>query len=103
MTEVQGLSAALSGKSRLVAAFEGSLLNEARILHGRCLPYGEALGYWALADIVKEAAAITVADGVETALRKLGEMVAEEIRQAEAEWNPGEITHHLALLSGLDV
>ena len=26
------------GKSRLVAVFEGSLVNEARILHGRCLP-----------------------------------------------------------------
>jgi tetratricopeptide (TPR) repeat protein len=91
------------GKSRLVAEFEGSLPNEARILHGRCLPYGEALGYWALASVVKEAAAITVADGVETASRKLGEMVAEVMSQAEAEWDPREITHHLALLSGLEV
>lgn len=46
------------GKSRLVAEFESSLLNKARILHGRCLPYGEALGYWALANVVKEAAAL---------------------------------------------
>jgi class 3 adenylate cyclase/DNA-binding XRE family transcriptional regulator len=91
------------GKSRLVAEYERSLPDEARILHGRCLPYGEALGYWALANVVKEAAAITVADSVETASRKLGEMVAEVMSQAEAEWDPREITHHLALLSGLEV
>ncbi len=90
------------GKSRLIAEYEDSLLNEARILHGRCLPYGEALGYWALANVLKEAAAITVADSVEMASRKLSEMVAGVIGQAEAEWDTEEITHHLALLCGLD-
>src|SRR6266852_5356326 len=64
------------GQSRLVAAFEGSLLNEARLLRGRCLPYGEVGGYWALAEIVKEVAGVTVADDMETATRKLGEVVA---------------------------
>jgi len=91
------------GKSRLVAEFEGSLLNEARLLRGRCLPYGEVGGYWALAEIVKEVAGVTVADDMETATRKLGEVVAGVLSQTEAAWDPREITQHLALLTGLDV
>jgi tetratricopeptide (TPR) repeat protein len=91
------------GKSRLVAAFEGSLPGEALVLHGRCLPYGEGRGYWALAEIVKEATGITVADDMETASRKLAEMVATVVGQTETAWDPGEISHHLARLCGLDV
>jgi class 3 adenylate cyclase/DNA-binding CsgD family transcriptional regulator len=90
------------GKSRLVAEFEGTLPNEARILHGRCLPYGEGLGYWALAEVVKEATGITLADDMETASRKLGELVATLVGQTEAAWDSGEITHHLARLCGLE-
>ncbi len=91
------------GKSRLMAEFESRLLNEARILHGRCLPYGEGLGYWALAEVVKEVAGITLADDMETATRKLGELVAAVMSQTEAAWDPREITQHLARLSGLEV
>src|SRR5262249_54660440 len=47
------------GKSRLVAELERRVLDQARVLHGRCLPYGEALGYNALAGALKEAAGIT--------------------------------------------
>ncbi len=90
------------GKSRLVAAFEGSLPNGVRILHGRCLPYGEGLGYWALAEVVKEAAGVTVADDMQTASRKLGEIVATVLSQTEAAWDPRELTHHLARLCGLE-
>jgi class 3 adenylate cyclase/tetratricopeptide (TPR) repeat protein len=91
------------GKSRLVAEFEGSVLNEALMLHGRCLPYGEVLGYWALAEILKEATGITATDDRETTYRKLGDLVAKVIGQTEAMWDPGEITRHLALLTGLDI
>ncbi len=91
------------GKSRVVAAFEKSELREALVLHGRCLPYGEVLGYWALAEVVKEAAGITVADDREIAFGKLGDLIANVFSQAEAAWDPEEITRHLALLSGLDV
>ncbi len=91
------------GKSRLVAEFEGSVLNEALVLHGRCLPYGEVLGYWALAEILKEATGITATDDRETTYRKLGDLVAQVIGQTEAVWDPREITRHLALLSGLEI
>ena len=91
------------GKSRLVAEFEGSVLGEALVLHGRCLPYGEVLGYWALADVLKEATGITATDDRETTYHKLGALVAQVMGQTEAAWDPLEITQHLALLSGLDV
>src|SRR5713101_8455536 len=74
------------GKSRLVAEFEASVPKEALVLHGRCLPYGEVLGYWALADVMKEATGITVADDTDTAYRKLGILVAQVIDQTEAAW-----------------
>ncbi len=91
------------GKSRLVAEFEASVPKEALVLHGRCLPYGEVLGYWALAEVLKEATGITTEDDTDTAFRKLGTLVAHVHGQTEAAWDPLEITRHLALLSGLDL
>ena len=91
------------GKSRLVAEFQGSGLNEALVLHGRCLPYGEVLGYWALAEVLKEATGITAEDDTNTAFRKLGTLVEHVHSQTDAIWDPLEITRHLAVLSGLDL
>jgi DNA-binding SARP family transcriptional activator len=42
------------GKSRLAAEFTASLGNAATVASGRCLPYGEAITYWPLAEIVRE-------------------------------------------------
>src|SRR5260221_2191716 len=44
------------GKSRLAAEFESRFCADALVLHGRCLPYGYDLGYWALTMVLKEAA-----------------------------------------------
>ena len=43
----------------------------ATVLSGRCLPYGEGVTYWALAEMVKAAAGITDDDSVEAATEKL--------------------------------
>src|SRR5581483_9832860 len=43
------------GKSRLAREFVGSL-EGATVLAGRCLPYGEGITYWPLAEMVKSAA-----------------------------------------------
>lgn len=88
------------GKSRLVAEFEQRLPKGVTIWHGRCLPYGEALGYWALAMALKEAAGIMPEDEAETARAKLDGLVAGT---ANLESDPSEVARHLALLSGLDV
>jgi tetratricopeptide (TPR) repeat protein len=88
------------GKSRLVAEFERRLPSEVTVWHGRCLPYGEALGYWAVALALKEAAGIMAEDDAELARAKLDDLVAGVLG---AEDDPAEMTQHLALLSGLDV
>jgi class 3 adenylate cyclase/DNA-binding winged helix-turn-helix (wHTH) protein len=48
------LGAAGVGKSRLVREFAGQLGDEASVLSGRCLPYGEGITYWPLAEVVRE-------------------------------------------------
>ena len=50
------------GKSRVAMEFAGSRAGEARVLHGRCLPYGEGITFWAARDIVKQACGIVDTD-----------------------------------------
>ena len=44
------------GKSRLVRELVSGIADRARPLAGRCLPYGEGITFWPLAEIVKQAA-----------------------------------------------
>jgi class 3 adenylate cyclase/tetratricopeptide (TPR) repeat protein len=61
------------GKSRLVgealARIAGA--DSARVLRGRCLPYGAGITYWPLMEIVREDAGIASEDDRESALAKL--------------------------------
>ena len=50
------------GKSRLVLEFAGGLPGDVIVARGRCLPYGEGITYWPLADIIRE---ITRAEGLD--------------------------------------
>ena len=58
------LGAAGVGKSRLVGEFISSLDGRARILTGRCLPYGEGITFWALGEVLRDAAGIGAAASV---------------------------------------
>src|ERR671932_548355 len=58
------------GKSRLAREFAATL-EGATVLAGRCLPYGEGVTYWPLAEMVKSAAGIDDDDDTEEALEKL--------------------------------
>src|SRR5258705_1072142 len=58
------------GKSRLTHEFVDSL-EGATVLSGRCLPYGEGITYWPLAEMVKWAAGISDDDPVKEAMEKL--------------------------------
>jgi class 3 adenylate cyclase len=58
------------GKTRLVHEFVGGL-EGATVLAGRCLPYGESITYWPLAEMVKSAAGISDDDPVKEAVDKL--------------------------------
>ena len=57
------------GKSRLVAEALDSL--EARVVRGRCLPYGEGITYWPVIEVVKQLAALPSDPAAAAALRSL--------------------------------
>jgi predicted ATPase/class 3 adenylate cyclase/DNA-binding winged helix-turn-helix (wHTH) protein len=42
------------GKSRLLEEFIGGLGDQGSVLRGRCLPYGEGITYWPLAEVVSD-------------------------------------------------
>jgi class 3 adenylate cyclase/tetratricopeptide (TPR) repeat protein len=58
------------GKSRLAREFVDGL-EGATVLVGRCLPYGEGITYWPLAEMVKTVAGISDDDPIEEAFEKL--------------------------------
>ncbi len=65
------------GKSRLIREVSARLSERARILEGRCLPYGDGITFWPLAEIVKQAAGIDDTDRPEEALARVGAMLTE--------------------------
>ena len=73
------------GKSRLVAEALGSI--EARVVQGRCLPYGEGITYWPVVEVIKQLDARprepAAAASIRSLLRETGEATsAEEIAWA---------------------
>jgi class 3 adenylate cyclase/tetratricopeptide (TPR) repeat protein len=67
------------GKSRLAAEFLDGL-EGVTVLKGRCLPYGESVTYWPVAEMVKSAAGIADDDPLDVAIDKLRECCpAEEV------------------------
>jgi class 3 adenylate cyclase/tetratricopeptide (TPR) repeat protein len=77
------LGAAGVGKSRLVAEFLAVVRDRAHVLRGRCLPYGEGITYWAVAEIVRQAAGIEDDDSAERERERIDELVAG-LREAAA-------------------
>ena len=59
------------GKSRLMAAFVEELGDRATVLRGRCLPYGEGITFYPLAEALIEIADLHEADTPEAARAKL--------------------------------
>jgi class 3 adenylate cyclase/tetratricopeptide (TPR) repeat protein len=88
------------GKSRLLAELFQVVDRDPDLIlwrQGRSLPYGEALSYWALAEIIKSQLGVLETDSVDVADAKLRAGVAAAIDSAEAEW----IERHLRPLLGL--
>jgi len=72
------LGAAGVGKSRLVFELVSRVRDEATVLRGRCLPYGEGITYWPVAEIVRAAAGIEEHDASAEAIAKIQALVAAE-------------------------
>ena len=89
------LGAAGVGKSRLVAEFLGSVRDRARVLRGRCLPYGEGITYLPIAEVIRQVAGIDETSSEDLARKRIDELVAGQPESAA-------IARGLAGLTGLD-
>ena len=78
------------GKTRLIDEFLGSIESDASVTRGRCLPYGDGITYWPLAEAVRLAAGIGERDTTDEAMEKLAALAGEE-----------EITERIAAAIGL--
>jgi class 3 adenylate cyclase/tetratricopeptide (TPR) repeat protein len=78
------------GKSRLLAEFVDRAEEDATVLQGRCVPYGEGITYRPIAEVIRQAAGLSQEDDPETARARLvamlvGEEHAEVIAQRLAD------------------
>jgi class 3 adenylate cyclase/tetratricopeptide (TPR) repeat protein len=63
------------GKSRLIREFATRAEGQARLIRGRCLPYGDGITFWPLAEAVREAAGITNEDSPRVATRRIDRLL----------------------------
>src|SRR6516165_3551496 len=59
------------GKSRLIEEFVRSIADQAVMLRGRCLSYGDGITFWPLAEVFRQGAGIVPEDDEEDARAKL--------------------------------
>ena len=99
------------GKSRLMAAFVDELGGRATVLRGRCLPYGEGITFYPLAEALIQIADLQEADTPEAARAKLealagsgedagriAELVGQAIGIAGSETAPEEMFWAIRML-----
>ncbi|MDP8956584.1 MAG: AAA family ATPase [Actinomycetota bacterium] len=65
------LGQAGGGKSRLTQEFINRIAEDAEVLTGRCLPYGEGITFWPLSEVVRQAAGVSEDDPPRLAKEKL--------------------------------
>jgi class 3 adenylate cyclase/tetratricopeptide (TPR) repeat protein len=80
------------GKSRLTAEFLERVAKRALVLSGRCLPYGDGITFWPLAEALKNASGVVNDDDADTALEKLSALTGGAGE---------EVTERLAAMIGL--
>jgi predicted ATPase/class 3 adenylate cyclase len=66
------------GKSRLVADFLEWLPADARVARGQCLPYGEGITYWPLAEAIRDLAGISNTSSSEEAFELLSRHISQQ-------------------------
>ena len=77
------------GKSRLIEEFVNSLTEEATVLRGRCLSYGDGITFWPLAEVLRQAAGIVPEDSEEDARIKLKSCFGEQLADATSRIESG--------------
>ena len=83
------------GKSRLVAEFTDAVRDGAHIVSGHCLPYGDGITFWPLAEIANDIGEGDLPHAVQTLMGEEAGVVAERIEaaigRAESPGSPAEI------------
>jgi class 3 adenylate cyclase len=79
------LGAAGVGKSRLTAELIASL-EGARVVRGRCLPYGEGITYWPVVEVVKQLADVEMEGDAGEAIRSLLGQTTTQAAADEIAW-----------------
>ncbi len=93
------------GKSRLVTELQShveSLPDFVYWRHGRSLPYGEGVAFWALGEMVKAQAGILENDPSEGVERKLRSAVGEAVSESNRRWVEGKLRPLVGLSSDGD-
>ena len=86
--------AAGAGKSRVTAEFVSKIQGDVTMLQGRCLPYGEGITYFPVAEVIKNVAGIDDSDTATGAVEK----IAAHLPEGE---EAGLVCQRLAALMGL--
>jgi class 3 adenylate cyclase/tetratricopeptide (TPR) repeat protein len=89
------------GKSRLVYELFQAVERDPELVywrHGRSLPYGEGVSFWALGEMVKAHAGILETDTEADAEQKLTNVVAQTVPPDDVDWTLG----HLRPLAGVE-
>jgi len=92
------------GKSRLTAEFLSRVEAEQvspTVVRGRCLPYGEGVTYWPLAEILKGLAGVLDTDSPKDVLKKLKKL-GRELLTPEVATDPRRATAALAFTVGIE-
>jgi class 3 adenylate cyclase/tetratricopeptide (TPR) repeat protein len=93
------------GKSRLVREFSaaaGEVDERLSILRGRCLPVGHGITYWALGEILRQFAAISLDEPADAAAEKLRSAVERLVDSGHLPADDGpRVVHALAMTAGL--
>ena len=85
------LGAAGEGKTRLVEEFISSVSESASVVSGRCLPYGEGITYWPVAEAVRSALGVHAFDPPEEVVARLDEVIAGDEHSDAIAGRIGEI------------
>jgi len=92
-----------AGKSRLIYELLTLVEKDPDLIcwrQGQCLPYGDGVSYWALAEIVKAETGILENDPLDVAATKLGESVRALLPSQDAEWVERELRPLIGISEG---
>jgi class 3 adenylate cyclase/tetratricopeptide (TPR) repeat protein len=95
------------GKSRLVQDFIGAASDEHAelwILRGRCLPVGHGITYWALGEVLRQFARISLDEPADVAADKLRDAIQGLVDNGHLPVEDGpRVVHALAMTAGLPI